>query len=105
MDDAANFLRATPGPPVDTSEDAVRLLADLVAEASGLLARSGAGKAAPDAFELAGFERRRAYVLTRCGDLWPEFAERAEVARQAWEDSERAASVAAVDIARGARST
>lgn len=85
------------GPAVETPEDAAHLLLALDGEAAALLAAGGG-----DAYERAGYQRRRAYVLDRCARMWPQYAPAALLALGAWRSAEVEAVRHAVEDARAA---
>ncbi|MFC9068824.1 hypothetical protein [Streptomyces harbinensis] len=97
-DEMRAYLLRARGPRVDTAEAAARLLVELAAEAGGLLAAAGQGEE-PARDAVAGYARRRAYVLVRLAELRPEYEGAADAAVAAWagaEDRLIAAEVAAV---------
>ncbi|MFC8670024.1 hypothetical protein [Streptomyces sp. NPDC057199] len=95
-DDSRQFLLKMTAPPVGSPMDALQLLIMSGAEAGELLAQAYRGER-PDAVSVAGYHRRRAYVLVHLAEDHPEFAEAAAEAVTQWDAAEAEATRAAVE--------
>lgn len=93
------FLRSIPGPEIREPIDALRLLIECDRESAELLIAMYFDGYRPDAHAMAGYARRRAYVLVRAAELWPEFETAADAA-VTWDRYEAEAVRAAVELAR-----
>jgi hypothetical protein len=92
---ARAFLLAAPGPAIPDEAAALRLLAALDVE----VAESPTGEddqPGPDAFQIAGHRRRRAYVWAHLAQRRSEFEDAAAAAVRAWQQAEAEAARAAL---------
>ncbi len=90
------YLLSLPGPEIREPMDALRLLIECDSEASELMIAMYFDGWRPDAHAMAGYARRRAYILVHAAALWPEFEAAADAAIT-WERYESAAVHAAVE--------
>lgn len=90
MTSLRDFLLAVEGPPIDTRDQALTLLAALATEPEPATAH-----------EWSGQLRRRAYIWIRAAALWPEFEPAAAASMAAWQAAEAEATRASVLIAAG----
>lgn len=99
LDQARAYLLAQTAPPAAEPVDALRLLAELDAEADGLYALAERGTpAALD--DLAGYRRRRAYVWVHLAQGRPEFEKKARAEVAAWQAAEAGVITAVVAAGR-----
>lgn len=95
--DMHRFLLRQSAPAVDSEAAALRLLVELGTEADELVAQAVQGER-PDPEAVAGYRRRRAYVLAHLAELRPEYAEAAADSIARWSEAEGEAIRAAVVV-------
>jgi hypothetical protein len=100
MTTSREYLLNLPGPEIREPIDALRLLIECDRESAELLIAWHFEERRPSADSLAAYFRRRAYVLVRAAEQWPEFETAADAA-VTWQRAEAAAVQEAVSLAKG----